>query len=302
MTTPHPRRRFFRYSLRTLFVVVTVACILMGTVAKRARDRKLAVEAILEMGGVVTYEHEDSNSPTEPPGPVWLRQIVGDEYFFIVDHVGLGSRKAKDLSLAPISRLTELRSLSLIGPEITADGLVHLRGLTNLWNLSFTATQVTDEGLVHLEGLTELGWLALMETETTDEGLGHLKDMTGMRYLFLNGTEITDAGLVHLDGMTKLLTLELGGTQITDAGLVRMGDFSELRNLTLDDTQITDAGLMHLSGLTYLSGLRIRDTRVTDEGVKKLQQALPNCKIEYTDKDGVGKTLLPATNSPTPQQ
>jgi hypothetical protein len=31
--------------------------------------------------------------------------------------------------------------------------------------------------------------------------------------------------------------------------------------------------------------LLLMDTRVTDAGVKKLQQALPNCKI-YSDFDG----------------
>ncbi len=38
------RRRFFRYSLRTLFVVVTVFCVWMGITAKRARDQRLAQE------------------------------------------------------------------------------------------------------------------------------------------------------------------------------------------------------------------------------------------------------------------
>jgi len=32
--------------------------------------------------------------------------------------------------------------------------------------------------------------------------------------------------------------------------------------------------------LTQLRTLDLSDTKVTDQGVKKLQQALPNCKIE----------------------
>ncbi len=36
----------------------------------------------------------------------------------------------------------------------------------------------------------------------------------------------------------------------------------------------------HLQGLTKLEKLWLRHTQVTDEGLRKLKQALPNCKIE----------------------
>ena len=38
MTTSHPKRRFFRYSLRTLMIVVKVFCIWLGIIANRARN------------------------------------------------------------------------------------------------------------------------------------------------------------------------------------------------------------------------------------------------------------------------
>ena len=92
-------------------------------------------------------------------------------------------------------------------------------------------------------------------------------------------TKITDAGLVHLKGLTNLQTLTLGASQVTDAGLVHLKGLSKLETLGLGITKITDAGLVHLEGLTKVGALSFIDTKVTPAGVKKLQQALPNCKI-----------------------
>ncbi len=47
----------------------------------------------------------------------------------------------------------------------------------------------------------------------------------------------------------------------------------------LDCTKVTDAGLVHLKGMTNLRRLNLIYTNVTDAGVKKLQAALPKCKI-----------------------
>jgi len=209
MTTPHPKRRYFRYRLRTLMIVVTVFCIWMGITAKRARDQRQTVESILEAGGKITYKHETPYSPIDPPRPEWLRKLIGDDYFFSVAEVDYTGPEFNDSNVTVIKRLTNLKALSLF------------------------------------------------QTKVTDAGLLHLKELTSLQALNLRYTQITDAGLKHLKGLTNL-----GG-------------------LFLDHTQITDTGLVHLKGLTQLRSLTLRNTQVTDEGVKKLQQALPNCKISH---------------------
>ena len=84
-----------------------------------------------------------------------------------------------------------------------------------------------------------------------------------------------------LKGLTDLGRLHLEATQITDAGLVHLTVLTKLRELDLMSTQITDTGLEHLTGLTNLNSLFLRGTQVTDDGIKKLQQALPKCKIRH---------------------
>ena len=176
MTTPHPRRRFFRYSLRTLMLVVTVFCVWIGIIAMRARDQRLVVQAILDAGGSVFYEHQAQRAKTEPPGPRWLRQLIGDEYFFRVRTVVLFGPKVNDMSLEMVSRFSKLKDLYLVEAQITDAGLEHLRGLTNLRTLNFANARITDAGLVHLEGMTNLTNLSLVgHTKTTDEGVMKLQ-------------------------------------------------------------------------------------------------------------------------------
>ena len=96
---PKPRRRWLQFSLRTLLVVVTVFCIWMWIATKRAREQRWAVEAILKAGGTVAYRHEyfpmSPYPPSDPPGPDWLRQWFGNEYFFSVAKVDVRLRPSE---------------------------------------------------------------------------------------------------------------------------------------------------------------------------------------------------------------
>ncbi len=72
-----------------------------------------------------------------------------------------------------------------------------------------------------------------------------------------------------------------GGSRVSDDSLACLKQLPDLRELHLEDTRISDAGLEHLKGLTNLQYLYLGWTKVTDAGVKKLQQALPNCRIYH---------------------
>ena len=77
-----PRRRWFQFSLRTLLVAVAVVAVRLALTANAARKQRAAVAAIEALGGSVRYEHEQNSPSLEPlPGPKWLRELVGEEYF-----------------------------------------------------------------------------------------------------------------------------------------------------------------------------------------------------------------------------
>ena len=174
MTTAHPRRRFFRYSLRTLMLAVTVFCIWMAIATKQARDQRQAVEAIRELGGMVIYDYQLAGSE-KPARPEWLGELIGDDYFARVVFVRFLGTPATDADLVHLEGLRGLQGLSLLGTEVTDAGLAHVEAYTSLETLDLTLTDITDAGLVHLKHLTKLRKLGLSNTSVTDAGVDALR-------------------------------------------------------------------------------------------------------------------------------
>ena len=92
------RRRYLTFSLRTLFVLLTALAVWLGVVVNRAREQREAVKAIEALGGILFYDWQLGRPrginyllprprQAEPPGPEWLRKLIGDHYFQNVDVV-----------------------------------------------------------------------------------------------------------------------------------------------------------------------------------------------------------------------
>ena len=95
----------------------------------------------------------------------------------------------------------------------------------------------------------------------------------------LGGPKVTNAGLEQLGELSQVTNLWINESNVTDAGLKSLKRLNGLRKLNLYRADnITDAGLEHLMGMTQLREL-VLGHAITDDAVKKLQQALPNCKI-----------------------
>ena len=134
----------------------------------------------------------------EPPGPAWLQELFGVDFFSDVATANVRT----DAGLERAGSLSELRSL------------IHTSGLK--------PSRITDAGLKRISGLRRLRRLDLSETNVTDVGLVSLRDLTQLRDLSLRATRITDAGLTHLTALNNLKYLSLGLTQVTDQGVVKL--------------------------------------------------------------------------------
>lgn len=274
------KRRWFRFSLRTLLAFVLLVSIAMswiGLKLQRAKKQREARHAIEKAGGGVEYELF-VQSPV-PRWKEWAHANLGDGLLFDATAVWGGNTDFGNNEMAHLKRLPKLSTVFLEETQVTDAGLEHLEGMTNLSILDLRSTEVTDAGLEHLKGLIGLSFLFLGETHVTGAGLEHLQGLNKLGILDLGGTQVGDAGLEHLQGMTELTELRLEDTQVTDAGLEYLKGLTNLTLLDLSGTQVTDAGLVHLKGLTNLEFLLLGDSQVDAPGVESLSLALPDCYI-----------------------
>ncbi len=95
------------------------------------------------------------------------------------------------------------------------------------------------------------------------------------------GQLVTDVVLEHRQGLEQLQVPALDRSQITDAGLVYLQGLTQLRTLDWGLTDVTATRLEHLQGSKQLQFLYLPGTKTSDEGARKLQEALPICKIQH---------------------
>ncbi len=216
-------RRFLRFSLRGLIVLVLVIGGGVGFVVHSARVQRQAVVAIEHAGGSVYYDWTWNDdrfiSPGKPWAPQRLIDLIGIDYFGHVTSVSL--RNPDETTLAHIGRLTRLQQFRFNHSPDNKASLKHLKGLRELTELYSGDAMFTDSDLNNLKGMTKLTKLTILE-----------------------GRAITDAGLANLEGLTKLTELRLPRTQVTDTGLAH-----------LKDTRVTKAGIDQLK--RFLPGVEI---------------------------------------------
>ena len=174
METSRPKLRWYQYSLRTLFIFVTLVCIVFGLYIGPKHRRHQAVVAIEEAGG-------DVQCVNAPDDEWWfkrtLREFLPPDWIDEVVRIDLSNRRNADEHVfAVLERFNELKVLRLSGTQITDAGLIHLTGLTGLEELDLRGTQISNAGLVHLKGLSGLYALNLRDTQTTGAGLADLKN------------------------------------------------------------------------------------------------------------------------------
>ena len=303
------KRRLLRVSLRAFFVLITLFAIWLGFSVSRANKQRNAVAALSMFDVTIHYEHQldlatmEVDSDAEPPGPKWLRGLVGEDFFSSVNGIFIASRSDRpvtddsikklmphfqslpelrkldffyadgvtDISLTEISKLKKLEYLCIASSSITSGGVSQLASLTHLKRLTL-GESLDDNGMQHLQRLPNLEEFGCIgRSQVTDDGLAFLKYYPALRNLSLQDNRlITDAGVKHIRNASRLDTLMLYGQNFTNDSLKHLAGHPKLEKLLISDTRVTDSGLRHLSDLPKLNYLRMNRNKITDAGMVHL--------------------------------
>ena len=181
-----------------MVLMVVFACLFswLATKIKRARDERQAVTAIRAMGGTVAYSHAPVPPPRssavqpDPPGPKWLRWMLGEHFFAHVELVYFPPGSNDD-DLRYLDDLRHVSSLHLRGSVSTPAGRAPIWKHRELKQLELNSSSITDAEIPRLATLTNLEYLGLTNTRISDRAIEVLKQLPSLRRCDLGGTHVS---------------------------------------------------------------------------------------------------------------
>jgi hypothetical protein len=275
--SPHKNRQVLVLCLLVSLAVVGGAIAIWT--ASAAHQRRI-VAALTEgkTHNRVGYDVQGMNPPwfgrrPDPPGPVWLRNWLGIDFFSSIAWAHVS--EPTEGVIEQLASLPALRHLEFSGEHKEFD-LAPLDNLHDLETLSLENLTLLGDGLAVLTRLPKLRSLRLSNGENFDDAqfefVGRLTNLRKLEVYYL--PPLTDAGIAKLAGLENLEELTLFTQhQTTDAVLERLTALDHLRELILDYGQglQSTGGLRFLPGFTHLEKLELY--RVNDAGLAAVVSA-----------------------------
>ena len=262
-------RRCPRFTLRGLLCVITIICVWASLNANRAHHQREAVNAVIQLGGEVTY---DFDSLAESDGFVrsWMRRIAFYCFCEPVVQVDLSFCDVEDSNLSCFENPPQLKALRLGGnARLSGRGLRYIQGLDGIELLSLTGTGITDRDIHQIVSLRNVRELELSNTTIGDRGVSLLRQLPNIEKLELCATGITDDALQSVRDMSQLAELVVVDTRVTDVGLRELEGMQSLRKL-------------HLAGFVYRRGkIALLRCGVSAEGAADFERKVPWCEVQY---------------------
>jgi hypothetical protein len=192
-TVPVRPLRAKRFSLRTLFALMTVSCIVLGlwsVYVNPFRRQAQSLAVVNRLQGDFEWEGAD--------GPAWHRWLVttllGERAFVHVTKVDLSNRKVGDDELTALSGLIFVNEMRLEHTQVGDDGAAALSSMKELSSLSLSRTRITDGGLKSLASLPRVEQLALTGTKISNAAAYELAKLQSLRELYIRWTQVTAVG------------------------------------------------------------------------------------------------------------
>jgi hypothetical protein len=223
----------------SLLIATTLIALLVARYSVPALRQREAVANITALGGEV-YSDWGLAGKTSPPGPAWLRGLIGDDLFQRVTSVSLTDNKFD-------------------APEVLHAALVQVARMPTVTFLYASSKEGLDDAsmqeIAKLQSLQAL-YLVGVNTKLSEAGLSPLARLSNLTSLDLRGPSV-DVGLKDLSKLDKLAELTIGN--VTDKTLEQIACLGQLLRLTLRGEISADAitllePLIELQTLAYNKG------------------------------------------------
>jgi hypothetical protein len=312
-------RRWFRFSLRTLFVVTTVLGACLGWWAKVAsqRDAVARIRSLERSTRDTSVSFHYSYDTLEPAAPFWtpdidwnaaswapqrLLQALGKDFFHSIRYVRVhraDGHQRQEIA-EQIARLSNLRHLEFAAGA-TDEMVKHFVKLRKLRTLRLYGDSLTDDSLLLIGGLTSLESLSIGGS-FPDTGFLHLRNLKSLKCLTVTSPNITARGvaaiarlpnlqtlritaasphgLSELEACESLTFLSLCRANLTDDDLKQIAGLTSLERLDLSGNSLSGRGLRHLSALRNLRELDLSGCGITDGGIKNLSSLVNLEKLD----------------------
>ncbi len=204
------RRRWLRFRVRTLLIVVTVLSILLGWICwelEQIRKEQSVAVWVNKLGGKVYISSHYQNTIVDFQINKSSWEKTKEQWFGErVPWVNLSNTAVRDLS--PLADLKKLTWLYLSNTPVS--DLSPLADMKYLTTLHLDNTQVSD--LMPLAEMKNLKSLVLVNTRVSD--LSPLEKLTNLKVLYLMNTQVND--ISQLVQLRNLRSLHLYGTPVSD--------------------------------------------------------------------------------------
>ena len=299
MVEPIKPRRWFRFSLRMLLVVITVLCVWLGFTVNAARRQKAALTAIQCVGGQFAFDYQHltprgriDEAAFDPkataPGPAWLREWIGDDYFRTPLAVYFENALLTESDLAQLANLPKLRLVDIRNTKIVPEGSVNraATGPAKSVNVdpfaanpidagqqqplqAANARPIRDNDLAVLAELKDLRQFSIIDADISGAGLQYLVNLTHLESLCLANSNVQDEGMEFIGKLASLEELARCGARISDGAMRPLQNLMKLKYLNLVDVNITDAALEYLNA-NQLNLLWLQNTQIGDRSLERI--------------------------------
>lgn len=189
-----------------------------------------------------------------------------------------------DRFLLSIGHLKNLKTVSVLGSDVSNRGLLRLNELPFLDTLSLHSTMVDRKSLVFLGTLKTLDSLDISELDMAGADFTPLANLPHLSVLSLNRTNIGDTEVKSLTRLKAMSSLFLRmNAKITDASAVSLAAIKTLKFVDLVGTNVTEACLPRLKNVSMVV---VGDCLFPGQKLADVHRRYPNVELE--SKGGKG--------------